>query len=126
MDRLMYVELKSGWSDDGPAWIGYVRMSKSGKTVYFNDRALQRCRGAQGNYFDVESGEEYWVSGVKKHSSNRHPAGRGKVTIDSRAVEEFLRLKGWKRLSATDYVVKDIADGFPVDRVNRLLNSKQQ
>ena len=34
---LMYIELKTGYSDDGPAWIGYVKASKSGKTLYFND-----------------------------------------------------------------------------------------
>ena len=33
---LMYIELKTGYSDDGPAWIGYVKTSKSKKTIYFN------------------------------------------------------------------------------------------
>ena len=32
---LMYIELKTGYSDDGPAWIGYVKTSKTKKT-YFN------------------------------------------------------------------------------------------
>ena len=35
---LMYIELKTGYSDDGPAWIGYVKTSKSKKTIYFNIR----------------------------------------------------------------------------------------
>ena len=26
---LMYIELKTGYSDDGPAWIGYVKTSQS-------------------------------------------------------------------------------------------------
>ena len=34
---LMYIELKTGYSDDGPAWIGYVKTSKTKKTIYFND-----------------------------------------------------------------------------------------
>lgn len=34
---LMYIELKTGYSDDGPAWIGYVKTSKSKKTIYFNN-----------------------------------------------------------------------------------------
>ena len=33
---LMYIELKTGYSDGGPAWIGYVKTSKSKKTIYFN------------------------------------------------------------------------------------------
>lgn len=28
---LMYIELKSGYSDDGPAWIGYVKRQKVAK-----------------------------------------------------------------------------------------------
>ena len=38
---LMYIELKTGYSDDGPAWIGYVKTSKSKKTIYFNNHAFQ-------------------------------------------------------------------------------------
>lgn len=76
--ELKYIELKTGYSDDGPAWIGYVKTSASVRTVYFNDRAFQPLRGGRGSYFDVESGEEYWISGIKKRGSNRHPSGRGK------------------------------------------------
>ncbi len=39
---LMYIELKMGYSDDGPAWIGYVKTSKSKKTIYFNNHAFQK------------------------------------------------------------------------------------
>ena len=31
INNLMYIELKTGYSDDGPAWIGYVKTSKSKK-----------------------------------------------------------------------------------------------
>lgn len=51
---LMYIELKSGYSDDGPAWIGYVKTSKTGKTIYFNDHAFQKAIGGSSNYIDVE------------------------------------------------------------------------
>lgn len=33
--ELMYIELKTGYSDDDPAWIGYVMTSKTGKTIGF-------------------------------------------------------------------------------------------
>ena len=42
---LMYIELKTGYSDDGPAWIGYVKTSKTKKTIYFNDHAFQKYNG---------------------------------------------------------------------------------
>jgi hypothetical protein len=29
INNLMYIELKMGYSDDYPAWIGYVKTSKS-------------------------------------------------------------------------------------------------
>ena len=41
INNLMYIELKTGYSDDGPAWIGYVKTSKSKKTIYFNNHAFQ-------------------------------------------------------------------------------------
>src|SRR5438067_304490 len=41
-DRIMYVELKSGFNDNGPAWIGRVRFSKSGRTIYYRGRTLRR------------------------------------------------------------------------------------
>jgi hypothetical protein len=33
--EIKYIELKTGYSDYGPAWIGRVKKSKSGKTIYF-------------------------------------------------------------------------------------------
>lgn len=63
---LMYIELKAGYSDDGPAWIGYVKTSKTKKTIYFNDHAFQKYNGGCSNYVDIETGDEYWISGLKK------------------------------------------------------------
>ena len=39
---IRYIELKTGYSDNGPAWIGNVKESKSGRTIYFNDHAFQK------------------------------------------------------------------------------------
>ena len=76
---LMYIELKTGYSDDGPAWIGYVKTSKTKKTIYFNNHAFQKYNGNYANYIDIENGDEYWISGLKKKESNRHWAGHGKI-----------------------------------------------
>lgn len=75
-----YIELKSGHFDDGPAWIGYATQSKSGRTLYFNGRGLMKLKGQRrgesgGNYIDMETGESFWVSGVKKEW-RRSPLGR--------------------------------------------------
>ncbi len=77
--ELMYVELKSGYNDDGPAWIGYVKASRTYRTIYFNDHAFQRVTGYSGNYVDIENGDIYWITGAKKRESNRHWAGHGKI-----------------------------------------------
>lgn len=50
INNLMYIELKMGYSDDDPAWIGYVKTSKSKKTIYFNDHAFQKNIGNYANY----------------------------------------------------------------------------
>ena len=122
---LMYIELKTGHHDDGPAWIGYVVASKSGRTVYFNDHAFQRHNGIQGNYIDVESGDEYWLSGVKKRESNRHWAGRGKIMVDRRAVDALLAILGETELPKKRFEVIELEDRFPTERVRELLNEKQ-
>jgi hypothetical protein len=93
---LKYIELKSGHSDNGPAWIGYVTPSKTRRTLYFNGRGLMRLKGQRrgesgGNYIDMETGESFWVSGVKKNGQDRHWAGSGKVQIEAAAVPEYLK-----------------------------------
>ena len=91
---LKYIELKSGYSGNGPAWIGRVKLSKSRQTIYFNGKALKRGGGTRGNHFDIDTREEYWVSGVKKDGTDRHWAGNGKVLIETSAVEEYLEFTG--------------------------------
>ena len=116
--------MKTGWSDDGPAWIGHMKESKSGATLYFNDRAFQRCRGMAGNYVDVETGEVYWISGVKKNGEDRHWAGHGKVFIDRRLVSEYCAITGQKGLDPQRYEIVVMEVRFSVERVTQLLNEK--
>jgi hypothetical protein len=118
---LRYIELKTGHNDDGPAWIGRVQLSRSGRTLYFNGKAFQRGRGgASGNYFDVETGDIYWISGVKKRGRDRHWAGSGKVTMEARVVNEYLELVGADELDLARFVVSDaIAPPDPSKFCNR-------
>lgn len=103
----MYIELKADYGDSGPAWISNVSFSKSGETIYFNGRALKRMHrgGIAGNYSDLESGNEYWVSGVKKKGTNRHWAGTGKIQIDMNALSDFLQHIGQRELDTTQYQI---------------------
>ena len=95
-----------GYHDDGPAWIARVAVSKSGRTLYFNGKALKRStQSGSGNYYDVETTESYWLSGVKKKGGDRHWAGRGKITIDAGAIDEYLQITGATELDPTRFVV---------------------
>ena len=91
--RLMYLENKSEADDRGNARIGWVTFSKTGRSIYYRGRQFQRIKGGgvAGNYFDVETGDEYWISGVKKTGTNRHWAGGGEIEIDDDARVEYER-----------------------------------
>lgn len=91
-ERIMYVELKSDESDSGPAWIGRVRFSKTGLTVYYRGLTLARQQGVSGNHVDMATGDEYWVSGVKRDGRDRHWAGRGPVQVDPDVLDEYVQL----------------------------------
>ena len=90
----MYVELKTGYNDNGPAWIGRVSFSKTGRTIYYRGKSLRRIPGGgiSANYRDVETDEQYWISGVKKNREDRHWAGAGPVVIDEDVRAEYERL----------------------------------
>jgi hypothetical protein len=102
---LRYLELKSGHSDNGPAWIGRVQLSRSGRTVYFDGKAFKRGNGIGANHFDIVTGDEYWISGVKKNGQDRHWTGSGKITIEAAAVEEYLKIVGAKEIDRKRFVI---------------------
>jgi hypothetical protein len=123
---LRYVELKTGYDDNGPAWIGFVTLSKTGRTVYFNGRALKKMGGSGvcgGNHYDLETGDEFWVSGVKKRGRNRHPVGRGKVLVEAAALSEFLRSTGSVSLDPALYEVTSTVVQTDIKRLGRLENT---
>jgi hypothetical protein len=93
--RLLYVENKDGQIDGATARIGWATFSKTGQTIYYRGRTLQKAKGGgiRGNFFDIASGEEYWVSGVKKRGSNVHPAESVSVEIDPDALAEYRALR---------------------------------
>ncbi len=110
--KMLYIELKSGQGDCGPAWIGLSTLSKSGRTIYFNGKALKRENrgGIAGNHSDLETGEEYWVSGVKRDGADRHWAGSGVIMVDSRVLDEYLKYRGLTELDNNFYKVVTIKD----------------
>ncbi|GAA4280008.1 mannose-1-phosphate guanylyltransferase [Gaetbulibacter aestuarii] len=115
--ELRYIELKSGFENTGPAWIGLAEFSKSGRTVYFNGKALKnsKAKGIAGNFYDIENGDEYWISGIKKNGTDRHWAGGGKIMIDRKVVHLYLSLVDFKILDKKRFELVDI---LPTDKQN--------
>ena len=109
---IKYIELKTGFNDNGPAWIARVTFSGSGKTLYFNDKAFKSWegRGTGGNYYDVETSETYWISNPKKNEHDRHWAGSGKIRIPADVVDEYLELVGRERLDERFEVITEIKE----------------
>ena len=123
-DQIVYVELKSGYNDNGPAWIGKCSRSKSGRTIYFNGKAFRSSggRGIKGNHVDIETGDEYWISGVKKNREDRHWAGSGIVMIDESVVAEYLALTGSSSLDPKSYTIVQLDHGDVARRTHELEN----
>jgi hypothetical protein len=92
--RVMYVENKSGTNQGVNARIGWVTFSKSGRAIYFRERTLLKGNGISANFFDEETGEWFWVSGVKKRGSNAHPAERAvAIEIDEDALDAYREIR---------------------------------
>jgi hypothetical protein len=107
--RIMYIEYKGG-GITGPARIGRVTFSKSGKSLYYQGRRFQTLagRGFKANYFDVATGDEYWISGCKKDGTDRLYAGA--VEIDEDVAEEY-----WSKIRGQPQLKQDV----PVHRTGK-------
>ena len=88
--RIMYIERK-GAGLTGPARIGRVTFSKTGKSIYYRDRTFHRLPqcGFKSNYYDLKTQEDYWISGPKKDGGDRLYGERVPVKIDDDVREEY-------------------------------------
>ena len=90
----MFVQLKTGFNtDQGPSWIGWVDFNRSFKTARYRGRELRRAQGmSSANFFDVETDEEFWLSGPKRDQTDtRYGPRTTEVDEDARlAYEAFL------------------------------------
>ena len=87
--RIMYIESKAEGLQ-GPARIGRVTFTKSGKAIYYKGRMFGRHSGFKANYADVATQEEYWISGPRRDGQDRlyTPSGLP-VYIDDDVREEY-------------------------------------
>jgi hypothetical protein len=83
----------------------------------------QRRGESGGNYVDMETGESFWVSSVKKNGKDRHWAGSGKVLIEAAAVSEYLETIGAKSLDASRCKVTKSIRQTDIKRLSHLANA---
>lgn len=88
--RIMFIECK-GDSLTGEARIGLVTFSKSGKSIHYQGKTFETLSGTgfKANYFDVETGEHYWISGCKKNGEDRLYGERLPIFIDDDVHESY-------------------------------------
>jgi hypothetical protein len=93
--RIMYIENKTAGPPGlqgfmGPARIGRVTFSKSGKSIYYNGRTLFSVgkSGYKYNYVDEENRDEYWVSGPRRDGEDGLYGYRA-TPIDEDVREEY-------------------------------------
>jgi hypothetical protein len=86
----MYIERKAG-NLTGGARIGRVTFSKTGKSIYYQDKIFERLtpKGFKSNYIEVNSGEDYWISGPRKDGADRLYSERIPVYVDEDVREEY-------------------------------------
>jgi len=88
----MYIEDKGGGLA-GSARIGRVTFSKTGRTIYYRGKSFQSLKGAgfKANYYDVETGGHYWISGPKRNGGDALYGGDALIEIDDDVREEYWR-----------------------------------
>jgi hypothetical protein len=90
--RIMYIESKNG-ALTGPARIGRVTFSKSGATLYYRGKAFRSLKGSgfKSNYYDVDTGDHYWISGPRRDGNDALYATHVMPHVDEDVREEYYR-----------------------------------
>ncbi len=86
--RIMYIEPGGGLVLDGGR-IGRVTFSKTGKTIYYCGKQFRSLRGFGflANFYNVDTGEEYWISGPRRDGNDAlYPMT---IEIDDDVREEY-------------------------------------
>ena len=85
----MYIESKGDNDIFGPARIGRVRYSKSGKSIHYAGHTFETLSGAgfKSNYFDIETGGHFWISGC--HKNGNDALYNTNVKVDEDVLKEY-------------------------------------
>jgi hypothetical protein len=85
----MYIEYK-GNALMGPARIGRVTFSQTGRTLYYRGKQFRKVRsGYKWNCYDVDTNEHYWISGCRRDGNDGLYGG---CTAE---IDEEVRVEYW-------------------------------
>ena len=100
----MYIERKQE-SLNGPARIGRVSFSKTGKSLYYGGQTFQSLKGGyKANFYDVATGDQYWISGSRKQGGDRLYVSGIPIEIDEDVREEYwLRIRNQPERRTRDH-----------------------
>lgn len=76
-----------------------------------------------GGCHDIETGDIYWITGIKKDGNNRHIFGRSKIQIKDRAIEEYESITGIKIHNNENFELVTVTSTSK-ERFNGILNEK--
>ncbi|MEP6925153.1 MAG: 1-deoxy-D-xylulose-5-phosphate synthase [Pyrinomonadaceae bacterium] len=87
--RIMWIEYKGADEIVGSARIGRVTIKNRGKSLEYKDQKFSSLNGQgfKSNYFDLETHENYWISGC--HKDGRDALYSTTVEIDEDIREEY-------------------------------------
>jgi hypothetical protein len=90
--RIMYIECKAGGLA-GEARIGRVTFSQTRRTLYYRGKKFQSLKGKgfKSNFYEVNSLEDYWISGPKRDGGDALYGGSMPIEIDDDVREEYWR-----------------------------------
>jgi hypothetical protein len=96
--RIVYIENKSAQPQGshgvvGPARMGRVTFNRTGKSLFYRGKTFRSLKGSgfKANYYDVDTGEHYWISGPKKNGADGLYGPRP-TPIDDEVREEYWTL----------------------------------
>jgi hypothetical protein len=88
--RIMYIESKAEGLV-GPARIGRVYFNKTGCTLRYAEEEFQSLKGSgfKSNYYEINTGDQYWISGPRRDGADRLYVSNIPVEIDEEVREEY-------------------------------------
>jgi hypothetical protein len=88
--EIMWIERKPD-GVVGPARIGRVTFSKTGRSLHYRDQEFVKGGGTKSNYIERATGDEYWISGC-------HKDGKDALYSTTVEIDEDVRVEYWTKV----------------------------